>query len=180
MDIVPERIMAIQPSSRPRLQRLLVAFTDVDSFWALAKRLGDDLNAFAFMDGYTRAVVEALGDRARVIKWMGDEYIAVAEDPDAGVRALLEAKAAGEAYLTTSGLPTTIRLQAHIGEVACGPFGPEGHFDVYGEAVNRAASVMRERKAGAFALSPEAFRSLSGETRKLFRRQTPAIIYLAR
>ncbi len=46
--------------------------------------------------------------------------------------------------------------------------------------MNRAASVMRERRAGAFAPSPEAFRSLKSETRKLFRMQTPAIIYLAR
>ena len=172
--------MATQPSSRPRLQRLLVAFTDIDSFWALAKKLGDDATAFAFMDGYTRVVVKALSDRARVVKWMGDEYIAVAEDPDSGVRALLDAKAAGEAYLASSGFPTTIRMQAHVGEVACGDFGPEGLFDLYGEAVNRAASVMRERKAGAFALSPEAFRSLKSETRKLFRRQTPAILYLKR
>jgi class 3 adenylate cyclase len=172
--------METQASSQPRLQRYLVAFTDIDAFWALAKRLGDDAKAFAFMDGYTRVVARALGDRSRVVKWMGDEYIAVAEDPDAGVRALLDAKAAGEAYLSTSGLPTTVRVQAHVGEVACGPFGPEGSFDIYGEAVNRAASVMRERRVGAFALSPEAFRSLKPETRKLFRRQTPAILYLAR
>jgi class 3 adenylate cyclase len=167
-------------SSSPRLARLLVAFTDIDKFWALAQKLGDDLAAFAFMDGYTRVAAEALGERARIVKWMGDEYIAVAEDPDAGVRALLEAKAAGEAYLGQAGLGTTIRMQAHVGEVAWGPFGPEGLFDVYGREVNRAATLMHERRAGSFILSPEAFRSLAPATRKLFKRQTPAIVYLAR
>ncbi len=170
--------MSLSTIATPRVARLLIAFCDIDGFLGISKRLGDDLALFRFMDGYLKEAQALLG-AGLVIKMMGDEFIFLSEEPDAGLRALLEAKPRLEAILAAAGGQASLRVRAHVGEMAVGPFGPGDAIDVYGDAVNRCARLDERRHAGSVLISPEAFRSLSPETRKLFRRQTPQVVYLS-
>ena len=162
----------------PRRERLFIAFCDLDGFASIAQRLGDDLALFELMDGYATAAELALANFGLVTKWMGDEFLFVSEDPDSGLRALLDAKTILEAHLVDRGLDATLRIQAHVGEAVIGPFGPRGAIDLYGESVNRAATIVRERIEGCLALSPEAYRALSEETQALFQPHPREPIYL--
>jgi adenylate cyclase len=168
------------PTKSPRRARLLIAFCDIDGFTGIARRLGDDLAVFELMDGFVKCAESTLLPSGLIVKWIGDEFLYVSERADEGLRALLEAKAALESYLAVSGCGGTLRLQAHVGEAVIGNIGSTGLLDVYGDSVNRAATFCRERRAGSVVISPEAFRALSPETRRLFRRQTPQILYIAR
>lgn len=169
------------PPGPPRRIRLLIAFCDIDGFTAIVRRLGDDLAVFTLMDGYLRAAERLLGDTGRIVKMMGDEFIFVAEEPDAAVRALLAAKPVLEAHLSPTGTGATLRIHAHVGEAVIGSFGPAGLLDVYGEAVNRAATLgAGTRRGGAFILSEEAWRALRPETRESFSEEAPRVLYIAR
>lgn len=63
-------------------------------------------------------------------------------------------------------------FKAHFGPVMAGPIGirNDKHLDVFGETVNIAAML----KANGIAITPQVFRKLEPETRKLFKKHTPA------
>jgi len=48
-----------------------------------------------------------------------------------------------------------------------------------GDAVNVAATIDRAGRGGRMTTSPQAFRQLEPETRKLFKKYTPPIVYMA-
>jgi class 3 adenylate cyclase len=67
----------------------------------------------------------------------------------------------------------------HFGETAIGPFGGSTELDVMGDSINVAARLGRGEHRGRFIISPQAFRKLKPETRKVFHKHTPPVVYVA-
>lgn len=159
-------------------RQLLVAFADIAGFARYCQGKTDRA-IFEAMDAYLELcgdiVVEAGGT---LVKPIGDEVLAIfpEDGADRGVRGLLELKERAEAWLAARGFDGRLRIRAHFGPAACGPIGPRGgkRLDVYGHTVNTCALL----PSHGFALSPQAFRALSADTRKLFKKHTPPVRYI--
>jgi len=157
---------------------LLVAFVDLSRFAAHTEDT-DDVAVAAIVDDYYElidATVRAAG--GRVVKFIGDAGLVVfpAEAVDAGVLALFELKQGVDAFMAERDWPCRLMVKAHFGPVAAGSFGARGdkRYDVLGKTVNTTARL----DSTGVALSADAFRQLSPETRKRFKKHTPPIAYI--
>jgi len=121
-------------------------------------------------------IVESAG--GRVIKFIGDAGLVVfpEEKVDAGVLALRELQQRGDQWFADRDSPCRHVVKAHLGPAACGMVGTrtEKRFDVFGATVNTAALL----KSRGFAMTPQVFRKLSPDTRKLFKKHTPPVTYI--
>ena len=117
-----------------------------------------------------------------IVKYIGDACLVIypGHAADAGVRNLLTLKEKTDSHIQAQGFRSRLAGAAHYGEATIGPFGPDKRLDVFGESVNRAALTERGDQRSDFVITPEAFRRLESETRRLFRKHTPPIVYLAR
>ena len=157
---------------------LLVGFSDLSGYSRYSRgRPGAEL--FATMSAYAEfsgKIVEDAG--GRVVKYIGDAMLFVfTEDrADAAVNAMLALKNSGDAWLRQRGIQMRHVIKAHLGPVACGPFGTgtDKRFDVYGETVNIAALTPSQ----GLAVTAQVFRRLAPETRKLLKKHTPPVTYL--
>jgi class 3 adenylate cyclase len=113
-----------------------------------------------------------------VVKFLGDGALLVwpEEHTDHAVEALVELREVVGAMLRTRGLDASLVVRAHVGEAITGSFGAPGNeqFDIVGAAVVVAARL----EARTVTLSAEAFRKLSPEARRRFKRQRPPAIYI--
>ncbi|MCD6074602.1 MAG: hypothetical protein K0Q70_1485 [Rhodospirillales bacterium] len=158
---------------------LLVGFYDLSGYQKLCTRLParDILDAMiGYFDLTGRIIADANGI---LVKTMGDAGLVAfpAEEADRGVAACLRVKSDGEAWLARNGINSRATFKLHLGPVACGRVGAPGHaiFDVYGQTVNTAATL----ESNGFAMTPQVFRALNAETRKLFKKHTPPVTYIA-
>jgi adenylate cyclase len=176
--------MEFQTISTPRKASLLISFMDIQGFLGIAQALPDSLDLFALLDQLarlTRPLVEAAS--GRVIKFIGDAALVVfpGDDVDAGVRCLLDLKARLEQHLAGRGFRNTLKVVAHVGEVAIGILGDGdcARLDIIGSAVNTCAMLDRGHHGGRLILSPQAFEALSPALRSRFREHGPSGVYLA-
>lgn len=157
----------------------LVAFTDLTLF----SRYGSGVSGpelFKTLSDYYELIGDIVaGSGGRVVKFIGDTAFIIhpAEVADRGVRGLLELQERGDAFWEGRGAPCRHYIRVHCGTVTCGPIGTreEKHFDLFGATVNTAATV----QSRGFAMTPQAFRKLEPETRKLFKKHTPPITYIS-
>jgi class 3 adenylate cyclase len=157
---------------------LLVAFLDLTGFSAQAARVGDDEVA-AVLDGWYEQVAAAVGAAGgHVVKFMGDAALIVFDTTlaDRGVIAVLGLKDAGDRYFAERGWPCRVHGKVHHGAVVAGPFGAAGakRFDVLGRNVNTTAML----DSTGIALTVEAFRTLSPELRRRFKKHTWPVTYI--
>ena len=157
---------------------LLVAFSDISGFHR-AVRKRNPQQFFDLLSGYYELfgdVIEGAG--GKVIKFIGDSTLFVfsADQVDIGVRTIKELQEAGNAWLHDSGMSCGHYFKAHFGPVMAGPVGTRAdkRLDVFGETVNIAAML----KANGIAITPQVFRKLEPETRKLFKKHTPPVTYI--
>lgn len=157
---------------------LLIATVDLTRYTAYTKRTPDTEIAEtmnAFYERVTRTIHAAGGV---VVKFMGDAgLIFFGEDQvDAGVDALLALKQNIDSYLAELGWDARMIVKVHFGPLVVGPFGLDGHtrFDGIGSAINQTFRM----ESSAFALSTAAFRKLSPDSRKRFKKHTPPITYI--
>ena len=164
--------------STPTELDVLVAFTDLTLFsryanTCSARELFDTVSAYYEVIG---GIVSDAG--GKVVKFIGDEALVVFPDGDVdrGVDALLAIKETGDAWLTQREMPCRHYIRAHYGPVVCGPVGTrsEKRFDLFGETVNIAATL----SSRGFAMTPQVFRKLQKEKRRLFKKHTPPITYI--
>jgi adenylate cyclase len=163
------------PSARTE-KALLIVFADLTRYMVNARGMPDATLA-ELLDGYyhhAEGAVEAAG--GRMVKFMGDAFLAVwpEERAGAGVAALPGLKRDIDAWWTTKGWDSRVVVKAHFGRAVAGPFGAEGRFDVIGNEVNVAATL----PARTLSLSVEAFRCLENGERTPFRRHTPPVVYI--
>lgn len=157
----------------------LVAFTDLTLFSRFASSIpGPEL--FATLSDYYELVGDiATESGGQVIKFIGDTALIAypEEQVGQGVQGLLEVQARGDAFWQQKDAPCRHYIRLHFGTVTCGPIGTreKKQFDLFGATVNTAATV----QSHGFAMTPQVFRKLDPETRKLFKKHTPPITYIA-
>jgi class 3 adenylate cyclase len=157
---------------------LLVAFTDMTGFAKTARQISPRELWEMMSDHYE--LVGDVADQAegKVVKFIGDASLIVfpEEKANEGVLALKKLKEVTDGWFGERALPCRLRVSAHFGPVMCGPIGARAdkRFDVSGVTVMTAARL----KTHSFALTPQAFRRLTPEARKLFKKHTPPIRYI--
>lgn len=132
------------------------------------------------MSRYAEFVGEIVeGSGGRVVKFIGDAALIVYPESlaDAGVRALRELKERGDAWLVERRIPCGHVIKAHFGPVVSTRLGTRAdkRFDVYGQTVMVAAVT----KSNGLAITPQAFRKLAPQTRRLFKKHTPPVTYIS-
>jgi adenylate cyclase len=167
----------LAPTERAEVA-LLIAFLDLPGFALHSTRIADDELANV-IDGYYQLIAaQVAASGGRVVKYIGDGVLVVfdASEADRGVAALLDAKLAIDRYFEGHGWPCRATVKAHVGTAIAGPYGPpdDRRFDVIGKAVNTAAML----DASGVALSVEAFRKLSPESRQRFKKHTWPVTYI--
>lgn len=163
------------PSARTE-QALLIVFADLTRFPVNARATPAGPLA-ELLDGYYRHAesgVAALG--GRLVKFMGDAFLAVwaEERAGAGAAALPALKRDIDAWWAARGWDSRVVVKAHFGRAVAGPFGQGERFDVIGSEVNLAATL----PARTVSLSAEAFRCLEGGERKAYRKHTAPVVYI--
>lgn len=169
---------SLQSMSRQEEKNLLIAFADLTNYQKISSRI-DDLQVASWMNTFFEkfeGIVEAQG--GVVVKFIGDAALVVFEEhlAEQGIRCLLEAKTQIDQWLTHEGYKSPLEVKIHFGSVVAGPFGGRSkkNFDVIGSSVNTAATLSER----PFCLSAQAFRQLSPEGRKFFKKHTPPITYI--
>lgn len=152
----------------------LVGFFDLTGFMQVARK-PEPLALLQLMAEYfalAQGIIEDGG--GWLVKTIGDAGLAAfpAEETDRGVHALLQLKTDGDAWLADREIGSEAVVKAHVGRIACGLVA--GRRDIYGHAVNLAAVM----ESNGFALSPQVFRKLNPETRRLFKKHTPPVTYI--
>jgi class 3 adenylate cyclase len=157
---------------------MLIAFTDLTRFTKRALRTPDHELAESIDDFYQRVSEVVSSGGGRVVKFIGDAALIVfpADRVDDGVVALLELKRDIDAWLDDVDWDSRMIVKVHFGTVVAGHYGTEGdrRFDIIGKDVNATARL----DSRGFAISVDAFRKLSSETRKRFKKHTPPITYI--
>ena len=155
---------------------MLVALCDWTLFSSYARThaSGEVFSALADFYLLVEQRVETSGGIA--FKFMGDAaLLAFPRDcADSGVATLLELQSETNRWFESRHMDNRLHVNAHVGEVTLGPMGHKRQLDLIGETVNITAGMGRR----PFALSQQAFRCLTAEQRRLFRRFTPPLLYL--
>jgi adenylate cyclase len=172
--------MARRPTRDRRAKReLLIIFTDLTRFTALAAKLEDGALAEIVDQLYERLHAAVAGAGGRVVKFIGDAMLAVfePEQADEAVAVLLKEKRAVDAWFQGRKLECRLHVKVHLGKVIAGPFGgrDEKRFDVIGKEVNACARLPNP----GFALSAPAFRALSAKGQAAFKQQAPVVYFPA-
>ena len=170
--------MAWYDKSESTTRDLLVGFYDLTHYTRYCRDHSDE-HVLHVMQGYFLLTGGILNeDGGLLVKTLGDAGLAAfdAADSDVGVRSFLRLKEIGDRWLADKDVPGKAVVKLHLGPVACGMVGAPGkqRFDTYGKTVNTAALL----ESKGFAMSPQVFRSLSPETRKLFKKHTPPVTYI--
>jgi len=176
-------MVSLDSVTKPITTEVLIGFADLRGFLRASKSLKTSLEMFVLMDGIARVMTEVVSHSSgRIIKYLGDAALIAypGEEADAGMKNLLEVKDAVDVHLKSKQFNSTLVVNAHYGEATIGEFGPQRWIDVLGDTVARAAVVGRGEQRSEFVISPEAFRRLESETRKVFRKHTPPIVYVTK
>lgn len=157
---------------------LVIAFVDLHGFTVQASRLSDAAVAETMHEYYVLLAGKVSTAGGHVVKYIGDGALVVfpMEQADAGICALLDLQTEVDSWLASREWSCRMVLRVHAAPVIAGVFGSgaNARFDVIGNAVNVAATM---RPSGV-ALTEEAFRELSAETQKQFKKHTPAVTYI--
>jgi class 3 adenylate cyclase len=167
--------MASKPASRAEVP-LLIVFGDLSRFALTARNMAGPAIA-DFIDGFYRKVEREITEsRGRVVKFMGDAFLAVWEEQNSGaaVAALPALKLSIDQWCATQGVDMSLLVKAHFGTAVAGPFGLDGHFDLIGSEVNLAATL----PARTISLSVEAFRKLAPEARRGWQKHSAPVVYI--
>jgi class 3 adenylate cyclase len=173
-----DNMLDIKDGEAPVERNLLVAFFDLTYYNRYAKTISalETFDLFAEFFEFVGEIVESSG--GRVVKFIGDAGLIVfpEETVNAGVLALLDLKARGDAWLSERQVPCRNIVKVHYGPVACGFLGTpsDRRFDVYGTTVNTAAML----NSNGFAASPQVFRKLDPEVRRSLKKHTPPVTYI--
>jgi class 3 adenylate cyclase len=162
----------------PAEHELLVGFYDLRGYMRYAEK-AEPRQLLDVMAGYFALTGQILGQAGgRLIKTLGDAGLAAfpGEAADAGVQAFRTIRSEGCDWLARHGWRTDVTAKLHLGPVAIGRVGSPGEeiIDVYGKTVNVAASL----PGSGLSMTPAVFRSLTPESRKLFKKHTPPISYI--
>ncbi len=157
-------------------QQLLIVFGDITRFTVNARAKPDVEIAEIMHEYYQRAGALVRASNGRIVKFMGDAFLAVwsAVDAPRGAASLVAIKRGVDAFFAERQWDSRLVVKAHFGEAVAGAFGDDGRFDLIGNDVNIAATL----PARTIALSPEAFRCLAQGDRTSWKKHTPQVVYI--
>ena len=162
----------------------LVFFTDISGFSRLSNTMElSELAEFIvrFAEISLRHVKNAQGI---ITKYIGDSALGYFEkdNVDQGIEALLAMQKEIEENFIVKGKKTGLRVGVHYGSFATCVLPPIEDPDLIGATINIAATLGsggQNKHRSKFIITPEAFRKLHHDTRKLFHKYTEPIVYLA-
>lgn len=157
---------------------VLVAFVDL-TFYSKTSAKMEDQKVAQWMDEFFEKLSALVEDKkGLIVKFIGDAALIVFEEDVAeeGILCLMATKTKIDQWLQSDGYKSRLEVKIHFGPVIAGPFGgkTKKRFDVIGKTVNTTA-LLQDRP---FSISTQAFRQLSPESRKLFKKHTPPITYI--
>jgi class 3 adenylate cyclase len=164
--------------SSPTETDLLVIVFDLTNFTKFA-RAAPSSEVFLKMKEFNEITSKFIAKSGGlVIKYLGDAGLCVFPMclSNQAISAMTDMKAQVDGWLKKNISGSHLAVNCHVGAVTVGPtpgFSGKPQIDVMGEAVNICFTMSHR----GFVISPQAFRSLSTETRKQFRKFTPPIIY---
>lgn len=160
----------------PVVTKLLIVLGDFNGYTNFSSSVAPDslFRLFSEYAVFAAGQIEAAG--GQLVKMMGDALLAVFPEDKTGpgVMRMLALKAESEEWMRGRGFPTTMVMSAHFGEVACGPFGADGRFDVYGQTVNTTARL----SSNGFALSEQVYLLLKPEEQRAFQKHPLQATYI--
>ncbi|WP_024467754.1 hypothetical protein [Treponema pedis] len=159
----------------------VIAVFDIDRFGQIAKGKNPK-EIFDFLYEFNSIFKETvLPANPIVIIPQGDTVIAAfpKTEIDNAAAYLLKAKTLCENFIKESGYSCSVSAAVHFGEAAIGKAFKNGanSFQILGNEVNSAFLLLRIPYYGRLTISPVFFRKLNGESRKLFKKYTPPIVY---
>jgi len=161
----------------PQDIEVLIACFDWARFYAFS-RSRDSRAVFDALDGFyklSEAAIHPAG--GRIVKYLGDAGLAFFPSglADIGVMTMLALKHKADSWMRTQGFDSFLHVNCHFGPVTLGEIGgaETRRLDLIGDNVNICFAL--EHKG--FTITPQAFRCLSAESRKHFKKYTPPIVY---
>lgn len=156
----------------------LVACSDLTGYAKLSARKSEE-EIFQLLSDYYELVGDVIAPaQGKVIKFMGDAALILFPEnaADSGVRALLALQSRGDQFLSERGVACRQHIRIHFGPICFGEIGTrtDKRPDMLGSTVNTLFLL----KVTGFAITPEVFRKLAPETRKLFKKHTPPVTYI--
>jgi class 3 adenylate cyclase len=162
----------------PQELDLLVAFFDLRRFlrYCQTHTEEDIVHMLSAYYEFVGDIIEEAG--GTVVKFMGDAgLIAFPSDLiNQGVQTLKHLKDASDKWLPEHDVRSEVIIKVHAGPVTCAQVGTRTNkqLDIFGMTVNTAALV----ESHGLAITPQVFRKLDSETRKLFKKHTPPVTYI--
>ena len=166
----------------PVLVNALICFYDITNFAQTGKAINDSIKLMQFMQGIARITDELISkNNGHIVKYIGDSALILfpEEYTDQGVNALMQLKSDLEAFIADQGMNNKVSFYMHFGEIAIGKLAPLESLDLIGDAANIAATLGRGGfYHGKFVMTPQVFRKLKPQTRKLVHKFTPPVVYI--
>ena len=168
----------------PTLVNALICFFDLTGFAATARKTADPIKMFRFMQGIAEITDNIItATNGYIVKYIGDAGLILYPDEltDEGVHALIRLQQQLHEFIKSREMNNRVSFSLHFGEIAIGKYKPFDTLDLIGDAANIAATLGRgsgNQFKGRFVMSPQVFRKLKPETRKLVHKFTPPIVYV--
>ncbi len=135
-----------------RTRRLAaVWFADIVGYTELSAT--DEDAALAVVDEFQRLVREAVGEKGRVVKFLGDGALSIFDSTSRALDSATRLRDAFEASPVARAHGCTISVGVHMGEVVAA-----GDGDVYGDGVNIASRVEGVAAPGQVLVSDDVYR----------------------
>ncbi|MBN1411313.1 MAG: adenylate/guanylate cyclase domain-containing protein [Spirochaetales bacterium] len=163
------------------VHRFLIGVADITGFAAFMKSRTLQ-ETYRFMKDIASLVsAHITKHNGLIISYIGDAvlFLFSEDDVDTGVKAVHELNGLMLDYFQKNGLTNRVTFSLHFGEAVVGKLPPFDTWDIYGEDVNLLFLLEKSQYKGRIILSPQVFRKLSPETRKLFHKFTPPVVYLS-
>lgn len=158
--------------------QVLIVFADITRFQHHARGL-EDMALADLLDAYYRFTEDlALRASGQIIKFMGDEFLAIWMDNQVptGLAALHVIKREIDSWWATHEWDSRLIIKAHVGTAVVGTFGNESRFDVIGNNVNITATL----PARTISLSAEAYAALDAAAQPHWAPQASGAFYTPR
>ncbi len=157
---------------------MLVSFADITNFARNSQRMSLQQLAEFVTEFYSIVDDTIESNGGQVLKFIGDAALIVFPEDKVviGVKSLLTCKQRVDKWLNEQKSDSQLVVKAHFGELMHGSFRvmDRAVIDVIGESVNVSALL----KSNGFAMTPQVFRKLDSNTRKLFKKHTPPVTYI--
>ena len=161
----------------------IISMYDLTSFVSISKKL-DSKGIFDLINSLHILTIDILQDQKPIIiKNIGDASLIVfsKDNVNKKVALLLKLKIKIEEYLKNKGYQSKVSFSSHFGEITIGEIGnkPYNSIDAFGENINTTFIMNGKPFKSRFTISPQLFRKLDKESRKIFHKYTQPIVYIA-